>query len=306
MKIDIAYGLSRRTKVNPLYVLITVALFAFPVSCLQAAEKKFDMFYSLRQNLARDGFNEKTLDQYYSHRKVVFETNAISRFFHHREASLDYKQFLTPASLHKAEQYMKKHRVWLKKAEAEYQVEREIITAILLVETRLGTVVGKVSAFNVLSSMAALSDPEVLETFWLALADTTNMSRQDYRKKAAQKSQWAYSELKSFLQYTDKENISAPVEITGSYAGAIGISQFMPSNILKLGIDGDQNGQTDLFTHADAIFSVANYLRHHGWEPGLSPDKARKVLFAYNHSNYYVDILMQLFNVLKKEDSSPD
>jgi membrane-bound lytic murein transglycosylase B len=68
----------------------------------------------------------------------------------------------------------------------------------------------------------------------------------------------------------------------------------MPSNILKLAVDGDENGKVDLFTHADAIFSVANYLQHHGWKPGLSPEEARKVLFAYNHSTYYVDVLMKL------------
>ena len=74
----------------------------------------------------------------------------------------------------------------------------------------------------------------------------------------------------------------------------------MPSNILKLGVDGDKNGKVDLFTHADAILSVANYLHHHGWKPGMGPADAKKVLFAYNHSSYYVDILMKLSQKLEE------
>lgn len=296
---NIVHSLFRWTKIT--YVLIIVAFFPFLLSCLQAAEKKPDTFYDLRENLARDGFDKEKLNHYYGHPKVVFETKAVSRFFQHREASLNYGNFLTPDSLHKAEEYIQQHRDWLEKAEAEYQVEKEIITAILLVETKLGTSVGNTSTLNILSSMAALAEPDIREMLWRALSDTTDMTRDDYQKKAAQKSQWAYSELTAFLTYVDREKIPTPVDVPGSYAGAIGISQFMPSNILKLGVDGDQDGQFNLFTHADAIFSVANYLRYHGWKPGISSDEARKVLYAYNHSTYYVDILMQLFSALKKE-----
>jgi membrane-bound lytic murein transglycosylase B len=300
MKINAAYSLSRWTKINLSCFLIVFALFPSVPACVRAAENRTDMFHGLRQNLSRDGFDEKKLDLYYNDPRVVFETTAISSYFQHREASLDYDQFITPASLGKAGQYMKHHHHWLEKAEAEYQVEKEIITAILLVETRLGTYVGKASTLNILSSMAALSDPDIRETLWRSLSDKTNMTREDYQKKATRKAQWAYSELTAFLTYIDRENMSPPVEVTGSYAGAIGISQFMPSNILTLGVDGDKDGRVNLFTHADAIFSVANYLRHHGWKPGISPAEARKVLFAYNHSTYYVDILMRLFSALRK------
>lgn len=294
-----ARRLFRRAKNNFLYVLIAVLLLPFPISCLHAAEKKTDPFHTLRQHLLRDGFDEEKINYYYGHPGVVFETKAVSLFFHHREAALNYEQFLTPASLHKAEKYMKEQSHWLEKAEAKYQVEKEIITAILLVETRLGTVIGKTSTLNILSSMAALSEPDIRESLWRSLSDTTNMTRNDYQKKATQKSRWAYSELMAFLKYVD-ENLANPLEVTGSYAGAIGIPQFMPSNILKLAVDGDQDGRVNLFTHADAIFSVANYLRHHGWKPDISPDEAGKALFAYNHSSYYVDALLRLFKKLKQ------
>ena len=62
----------------------------------------------------------------------------------------------------------------------------------------------------------------------------------------------------------------APQEIVGSYAGAMGISQFMPSNALTLAVDGNRDGRINLFENEDAIASVANYLSHHGYRPGLN------------------------------------
>ena len=281
-------------KSHLLFLLCAFVLYLCLSACLHAAEKKSDVFQSLCRKLEQDGFDGEKLSRYYNHPKVVFETKTVGRYFQHRESSLNYDQFLTPVSLNKAFKYMQKNRYWLEKAASRYQVDKEIITAILLVETRLGSFTGNASTLNILSSMAALSDPAIREMLWQSLANETDMSRTDFQKKAIRKSEWAYNELTAFLKYVDREKISDPVNISGSYAGAVGISQFMPSNILKLAVDGDENGKVDLFTHADAIFSVANYLQHHGWKPGLSLEEARKVLFAYNHSTYYVDVLMKL------------
>ncbi len=73
----------------------------------------------------------------------------------------------------------------------------------------------------------------------------------------------------------------------------------MPSNALKLAKDGNKDGKINLFSHADAIFSVANYLKHHGWKPGIARQKQHEVLFRYNHSNYYVDTLLKISDKLK-------
>lgn len=65
-----------------------------------------------------------------------------------------------------------------------------------------------------------------------------------------------------------------PADIKGSYAGALGIAQFMPSNALSLAKDGDMDGKIDLFDHPDAIHSIANYLKQHGWKLGLTRRRA--------------------------------
>ena len=90
-----------------------------------------------------------------------------------------------------------------------------------------------------------------------------------------------------------------PYDIIGSYAGALGIAQFMPSNILILGEDGNRDGSVNLFHHEDAIASIANYLRHYGWKPGISREEAEKVVYHYNHSSYYVNTVLNITEKLK-------
>ena len=220
----------------------------------------------------------------YDNPLVKFETESIARFFRHNESQLNYDQFLNKDSLLKARQYLKSHQIWLDQAETRFAVEKEIIVAILLVETRLGSFLGRDPTLNTLSSMASLSDPIIRDMFWKTIHQSTTMTYEKYKLRADKKSAWAYQELKAFLNYVEQESITDPVAIIGSYAGAIGIPQFMPSNIITLAIDGDKDGRLNLFNHVDAIFSVANYLKRYGWKPGLDHNQAYKVLFYYNHS----------------------
>ena len=124
------------------------------------------------------------------------------------------------------------------------------------------------------------------------------LTKADFEKWALRKSKWAYDELKAFLKYTIREGID-PVDINGSYAGALGISQFMPSSILDYAQDGNSDGQIDLFSHADAIESVASYLKKNGWHRGIKAKKASKVLYRYNRSQYYVKTVLKISELLK-------
>jgi membrane-bound lytic murein transglycosylase B len=73
----------------------------------------------------------------------------------------------------------------------------------------------------------------------------------------------------------------------------------MPSNILWLGEDGNQDGSVNLFHHEDAIASIANYLKHYGWKRGLSREQAYKVVYHYNHSKYYVNTVLDIADKIK-------
>jgi membrane-bound lytic murein transglycosylase B len=264
----------------------------------QKSANNTNNFVMLQKQLTKDGFNANKIKRLYARSEVSFESKGVSLFFIHSEAKLDYNQFSNDRSIRKAKKYMHKHQAQLTRTENAYKVDKKIITAILLVETRLGTYVGKRSTLNTLSTMASLSNPKVKDRFWQMIPQAKRLPRKEFEKKAASKSKWAYRELKAFLTYSFREGYD-PTTIPGSYAGAVGIPQFMPSNILAYAKDGNQDGKIDLLNHADAIASVANYLKRNGWRPGLSQKKAKKVIYSYNHSQYYVATILKIAELLE-------
>lgn len=128
---------------------------------------------------------------------------------------------------------------WLEKAYQTYGVDPYIITAIIGVETRYGKVTGKTSVLQALATLCF-----------------------DYPKRA----EFFCSEFEHYLQLARRENWN-PLPITGSYAGAMGMAQFMPSSYLNDAIDFDGDGKVNLWESApDAIGSIANYLKNRHWE----------------------------------------
>jgi membrane-bound lytic murein transglycosylase B len=280
--------------------ILTIILFT-PARSFEAmgeTEGNSKYFDSLQEKLINDGFDKKIISLIYGNSKVTFETKGVSLFFTHSEERLDYSQYTVMSQIKKARAYMKKHHAELSKAEKIYGVDKEVITAIILIETQCGTLLGKRSVLNTLSTLASLFDLQIREKLWKEISDTPELTRGKFERKADKKSKWAYRELKAFLDHTIGEGFD-PVEINGSYAGAMGISQFMPSNIPELAKDGNNDGSIDLFSHADAIVSIAFFLKRHGWKPGISRKTAQKVVHHYNHSDQYVDAVLKISKLLK-------
>lgn len=256
-------------------------------------------FENLQKRLIADGFDSDRIQAIFASPDVSFEKGGVSAYFMHNESKLNYKQFTRVWNISSAEKYMATHQEALDAAQQAYGVDKEVITAIILVETKLGKFTGKRSVMNTLSTLSAMADDAQRQVIWDNLPDNDRrMSREKFEKKADRKSSWAYRELKAFLTYTENQGMD-PTTIKGSYAGAMGISQFMPSNIAPYAKDGNADGKIDLFVHADAIFSIASYLKHYGWKPGISREKAFKVVYHYNHSKYYVNTILDVADKLK-------
>jgi membrane-bound lytic murein transglycosylase B len=167
---------------------------------------------------------------------------AISRPAEKSKPWYEYRQiFLDQARINAGITYWKKHEKALARAEAELGVPAEIILAILGVETRFGGNMGSFRVVDALSTLAFRYPP---------------------------RSPFFRSELKNFLILTREEEMSQ-LEPVGSYAGAMGLGQFMPSSFREYAVDFDGDGHRDIWTNpTDAIGSIANYLRRHGWQPG--------------------------------------
>jgi membrane-bound lytic murein transglycosylase B len=263
-----------------------------------AAQDAPDYFAALRQRLVADGFAGDAVTALYARPEVFIEADGVSRFFVHSEAKLNYDQFTTPESIARARQYLRDNQAALAAAEQTYGVDRRVITAILLVESRLGTVSGSRSALNILSTLAALTDRTIQDRFYSLIPPERRISRERFDERVQKRAEWGYRELKALLRYCEREGID-PTAITSSYAGAVGYAQFMPTNILAYARDGDQDGRIDLTTHADAIASIANYLKQAGWQPGISRERQEKAVHAYNPSVYYVNTILKVADLLK-------
>ncbi len=136
-------------------------------------------------------------------------------------------------------EFWNKHQATLEKVSKDSGVPIEIIVAIIGVETNYG---GNMGSYRVIDALYTLAF--------------------DYPKR----SPFFTKELEKFLVLTEKEKISA-TETKGSYAGAMGYGQFMPSSYLMYSLDYDNDGSRDLLDNIDdAIASVANYFKAHGWK----------------------------------------
>ena len=279
-----------------------IMLLAMTALCLWApastAQEKNDHFNALRLRLIADGFSAESVSQIYSRPEVFVEADGVSRFFIHSEAKLNYDQFSSPESIEKAQRYLQENIAILTAAEATYGVDKRVITAILLVESRLGTLSGSRSALNILSTLAALTDPAFQEVFWRIIPPERRITRERFNERVQKRAEWGYRELKALLRYAQREGID-PAAIASSYAGAVGYAQFMPTNILAYAQDGDQDGRVDLLVHADAVASIANYLKRHGWQPGIDRERQEKAIHAYNPSSYYVNAILKVADLLK-------
>jgi membrane-bound lytic murein transglycosylase B len=257
----------------------------------------------LTQRLAADGFDEQRLATLFSRPDVKFEPTVMAGKIsllvrsHQERPSVSgpldhngvHKSFLKYRVISKARSYMQENRKILKEVSADYCVPPEVIVSILLVETRLGNSTGRSIVFNRLASMASCSDLETIRPY---LSRPLSAADEDYaRTMCRQKSDWAYNELKALLNYAGDRGVD-PLVIRGSVYGAIGICQFMPSNLTSYGVDADNDGRVDPFATGDAIHSIANYLSKHGWNCTVSKEGKRKAVFAYNNSTVYVNTIL--------------
>jgi membrane-bound lytic murein transglycosylase B len=98
-----------------------------------------------------------------------------------------------------------------------------------------------------------------------------------------------------------------PLNIRGSIYGAIGLCQFMPSNVFLYGVDADGDGRIDPFTKLDALHSIANYLRGYGWREGLDRTGQHRIIFAYNNSTVYANTVLAVAEKIRERSHrNPD
>ncbi len=224
----------------------------------------------LIQSLEARGFSEENLSRIFSDSRVMIYPEIVGR----SGKGLDYLGrgfgLLSKKSVQQGKKILWANRSLLHRIESSYGVAKEVLVAILRIETNFGRVKGRVSVFNSLLTLSLIEN----------------------RRLA-----WAEEELATLLLMC-RDARKDPLEVRGSWAGAFGLPQFVPSSYVKYGVDGDGDGRVDLNNQADALASIANYLKSFGWswkDLGLK----KQALYAYNHCDNYVQAVLTYARAIK-------
>jgi membrane-bound lytic murein transglycosylase B len=156
-------------------------------------------------------------------------------------------RFVEPQRIMAGTRFWQDNADWLQRAEARFGVPAEIVVGIVGVETFFGRITGNFRVLDVLTTLAF-----------------------DFPTGRSDRSPFFRGELEEFLVMCRREGLD-PSLPKGSFAGAMGLPQFMPGSINRFAVDFDEDGRIDLNgSAADVVGSVANYLAAHGWQRGMA------------------------------------
>ena len=229
-------------KISRSFLLLVLMAICQSAFSLQTSDyKQLDTLF--RQVAGETSYTGQQLEELF--KDVEIKQNIIDAMERPAESTMTWtrysKIFLTEKNIKKGVEFWQTHAEILARAEKEFAVAPEIIVATLGVETRYGSNTGNYRVIDALSTLAL-----------------------EYPRR----SKYFTAELKNFLLLTDQNKLD-PLGVTGSYAGAIGLPQFMPSSYRSYAVDFTNDGSSDLVNSIDdAIGSIASYYSKHGWKPG--------------------------------------
>jgi membrane-bound lytic murein transglycosylase B len=233
-------------------LLAASAALAAPATAPQSYADRPDVSPFIDEMVADYGFDARALRRFFG--KVRYQQsviNAMSRPVLEPPKWYQYApQFLNASRIDGGVAFWRANAATLERAENEFGVPAEIVVAIIGVETFYGRNAGSYRVADALTTLAF-----------------------DYPRRA----EYFRNELKQFLLQAREQKIS-PLAPKGSYAGAQGLPQFMPSSLRDYAVDYDNDGKIDLAADVDdAVGSVANYLARHGWQTGESVMKPASI-----------------------------
>lgn len=238
-------------------LLFATLAVAAPVRALEL-ENYPELTQFIQDFSTRHGYAESRLRTLFT--QTRFRPEIVQAMERPREAIAYFeyrKQFLTDTHMQRGMKYWEQHTGALARAQRQYGVPPEVIVAIVGVETQYGRNKGE---YPVLDALASL---------WLHYPPRADFFRR---------------ELEEFLLLARELRID-PLSIKGSYAGAIGVPQFIPSSYRRYAVDGNGDGRVDLVNSSDdVIASVANFLKLHGWsaqEPVVDEVELRGTLYFW-------------------------
>ena len=296
------YRGDRSLKRTITYHLIMIILLLFPVKLWAESELSRQF---IEERLVDKGIDKSQAQRLINDSRISAKPDIVLKNLFHSVPQGAEKQpevmSVDPGSIKKGKIFIRQNKDSLSSVEQRFGTSPQIITAILIAESRLGKYPMRYNVVTAYINLASLLDPDYLSKIQKKYADVYPQLKDEYTiNRAQRKAQWALDEL-YHLVYLANELKMDPLKIMGSFAGAIGPAQFIPSTFRSYGIDGDKDGIRNPFKMADAKASIGHYLKSSGWSEGASLETKRDAIWQYNHSRVYVNTIMLLYDELSRQ-----
>lgn len=205
--------------------------------------------------------------------------------------------------LRRVRKFMRQHKRVFARVEKKYRVPKEIIASLLWTETKYGRDMGTFHVPSAFFSLVQADYPTILDaTIEAAKEKAENVDAEveaKIRERSTEKGEWAAGELKA-LEEIDFRRLKDLDKLTGSFSGAFGIPQFLPSSYLAWAKTSRHHQKPNLYRPEDSIHSVANYLSKNGWKK-KSKQSQKDALFHYNRDPAYVNRILRMGECLRQK-----
>ncbi|RMF10471.1 MAG: hypothetical protein D6762_01415 [Candidatus Neomarinimicrobiota bacterium] len=262
---------------KPLLVILPVLLAASGSTPVGSVPMNDPAYEPVKEKLVRQGVPPAFVDRTFASDRIAVEPGVVTRFqkpYEKKPYAVYRKLFLTPERVQRGARFYHRHETLFRSVERQYGVDPYLLLSIIGVESNFGEHHEDYSVFNALYTVV---------------------------HEIPRKSDWAVQQLVEFLLYCYRDD-QDPHALYGSYAGAFGYGQFIPSSFNHYAVDFNGNGKREPYNWDDTVASVANYLRQNGYRRGENlfsrQSSAGKAVWAYNHSENYVRAVLEFRQLL--------
>ncbi|MDP8239946.1 MAG: lytic murein transglycosylase [Candidatus Hatepunaea meridiana] len=232
-----------------------------------------------------------TLVQHYlNDHRAEFRPSLLKVNTTHQETKEQYTHQKASREVDRCMEFWKDKGVIISGISNYYGIPPEIVVSILKIESDFGRFKGREPVFNVFWNLSLSDHPEVLKEVLTEEAELRN----EQKRRLLRRARWGRSELSVLIDLIKEGSDDRLLWTNGSWAGAFGLPQFIPSSYRAYAQDGDGDGNKDLDNIDDAAASIANYLKSNGWRGNVNRQKQKKVIMRYNISSHYADCILAL------------
>ena len=254
----------------------------------------------LVERLRHNGVNDHDLRAIYSSPRMPYFT-FVPFSLRPREPASMYSGFAKPKYRHLGAEFITRRKRDFDTVEATLKVPREVVAAILVVESQIGKHTGTEMIVYRLSRLASANAPENLRhNYKLQKAKDRSVTFEQVKKRGRYLEQTFLPEVPALISIAKRNGIN-PLDMRGSSAGAFGMPQFLPSAFIRYGMDGNKDGLISLHNEEDAMWSTANYLANFGFRRDIPLQEKRSIIWRYNRSKSYIDTIISLSEGIREE-----